>query len=92
MAYSTSISIRDVVAQATTPLVDGILADLGISTNQLFDPDYGLSFAQAMPLDMRIDPRIRQTAADLVNSMREDGEKAAAPFKSVGARHGKARQ
>src|SRR5204863_486996 len=45
---------------------------LGISTNQLFDADYGMSFAQPMPLDMRIDPRTRQTAADLVNTMREE--------------------
>jgi 16S rRNA (cytosine1402-N4)-methyltransferase len=31
-----------------------------------------LSFAQPMPLDMRIDPRIRGTAANLVNTMREN--------------------
>ncbi len=37
--------------------VDAILADLGVSTNQLFDDRYGLSFATAMPLDMRLDPR-----------------------------------
>ncbi len=52
--------------------VDGILADLGLSTNQLFDPEYGLSFAQPMPLDMRIDPRSEQTAADLVNTLKEE--------------------
>jgi 16S rRNA (cytosine1402-N4)-methyltransferase len=52
--------------------VDGILADLGLSTNQLFDARYGLSFAQDMPLDMRIDPRTATTAADLVNTMREE--------------------
>ncbi len=51
--------------------VDGILADLGLSTNQLFDARYGLSFAQDMPLDMRIDPRIDKTAADFVNTMKE---------------------
>jgi len=51
--------------------VDAILADLGISTNQLFDARYGLSFAQPMPLDMRIDPRLRQTAADLIHSLKE---------------------
>ena len=70
--HANFAELSDVVAQATTPLVDGILADLGISTNQLFDSNYGLSFAQSMPLDMRIDPRIRGSAADLVNSLRED--------------------
>jgi 16S rRNA (cytosine1402-N4)-methyltransferase len=52
--------------------VDGILADLGLSTNQLFDERYGLSFAQDMTLDMRIDPRTPTTAASLVNTMREE--------------------
>jgi len=52
--------------------VDGILADLGLSTNQLFDERYGLSFAQDMPLDMRIDPRTPTTAATIVNTMREE--------------------
>jgi 16S rRNA (cytosine1402-N4)-methyltransferase len=52
--------------------VDGILADLGLSTNQLFDARYGLSFAQDMPLDMRIDPRTPKTAATIVNTMREE--------------------
>jgi 16S rRNA (cytosine1402-N4)-methyltransferase len=52
--------------------VDGILADLGLSTNQLFDDRYGLSFAQDMPLDMRIDPRTPITAATIVNTMREE--------------------
>src|SRR3954470_22642188 len=48
--HANFAELSDVVAQASTPLVDSILADLGISTNQLFDPGYGLSFAQAMPL------------------------------------------
>lgn len=52
-------------------LVDGVLADLGISTNQLFEQHYGLSFAQPMPLDMRVDPRIKRSAADLVAHMNE---------------------
>jgi 16S rRNA (cytosine1402-N4)-methyltransferase len=64
--------LGEVLAAVEHPQVDGILADLGISTNQLFDEQYGLSFAQDMPLDMRIDPRTRRTAADLVNHMCED--------------------
>lgn len=55
------------LAAAGVVRVDGILADLGISTNQLFEPSYGLSFARDTPLDMRLDPRLPQTAADIVN-------------------------
>ncbi len=64
--------LPEVMAAVGPVPVDGILADLGISTNQLFDPAYGLSFATAMPLDMRIDPRTPRTAADWVNQTAEE--------------------
>jgi 16S rRNA (cytosine1402-N4)-methyltransferase len=70
--HANFAELADVLEAAGRPRVDAVLADLGLSTNQLFDERYGLSFAQPMPLDMRIDPRISRTAADLVNSMRED--------------------
>ena len=70
--HANFAELDDVLTAADQPQVDGILADLGISTNQLFETPYGLSFAQDMPLDMRIDPRISRTAADIVNTMRED--------------------
>ncbi|HZN69671.1 MAG TPA: 16S rRNA (cytosine(1402)-N(4))-methyltransferase RsmH [Tepidisphaeraceae bacterium] len=70
--HANFAELVDVLKEVGRPAVDGILADLGLSTNQLFDPHYGLSFAQPMPLDMRIDPRLTRTAADLVNSMREN--------------------
>lgn len=63
--------LNEVLEAAELSHVDAILADLGISTNQLSDAGYGLSFAQAMPLDMRVDPRIPRTAADLVNQTNE---------------------
>ena len=70
--HANFAELGDVLAEVGGRHVDGILADLGLSTNQLFDPHYGLSFAQPMALDMRIDPRLTRTAADLVNTMRED--------------------
>jgi 16S rRNA (cytosine1402-N4)-methyltransferase len=47
--------------------VDFVLADLGVSSTQLADADFGLSFQSNMPLDMRIDKRLKRTAADIVN-------------------------
>ncbi len=70
--HANFAELDDVLDAAAVPAVDGILADLGLSTNQLFDEQYGLSFAAPMPLDMRIDPRISKTAADLVHTMREE--------------------
>ena len=53
--------------------VDGVLADLGFSSDQLNDADRGLSFKNNGPLDMRLDGRTGATAADLVNTMSEGG-------------------
>jgi 16S rRNA (cytosine1402-N4)-methyltransferase len=70
--HANFAELEEVLAQVGRERVDLILADLGLSTNQFFDSRYGLSFSQSMPLDMRIDPRLLKTAADLVNSMREE--------------------
>ena len=51
--------------------VDGILADLGVSSNQIDDAARGLSFDRDGPLDMRLDRDERTTAADLVNTLSE---------------------
>lgn len=46
--------------------LSGLLADFGVSTNQLLEPGHGLSFNAELPLDMRLDPRIKERAADIV--------------------------
>lgn len=51
--------------------VDVMLADLGVSSAQLADSARGLSFNEDGPLDMRLDPNLEVTAADLVNRLSE---------------------
>jgi 16S rRNA (cytosine1402-N4)-methyltransferase len=58
-------------AASGLPPVDGVLADLGLSSMQLEDASRGFSFNQPGPLDMRSDPELETTAADLVNRMPE---------------------
>lgn len=69
--HANFAELDEVLRTATIERVDAILADLGLSTNQLFDERYGLSFGAPMPLDMRIDPRDRQSAADYLRNVRE---------------------
>src|SRR3989344_5174251 len=52
--------------------VSGIVYDLGLSSDQLTNPELGLSFNANDPLDMRLDPYLGVTAADLVNGMTEE--------------------
>jgi 16S rRNA (cytosine1402-N4)-methyltransferase len=56
--------------QGMVPL-DGILLDLGFSSDELADPAKGLSFLQDGPLDMRLGAKANEdglTAAEIVNS------------------------
>ena len=60
--------IEAILEELDVAALDGILADLGISSDQLDDPARGLSFAQDGPLDMRLDPSLETTADALIRS------------------------
>ncbi len=64
-------SFAMVAEQAEPNSVDGLLADLGMSSMQLADPNRGFSFQADAPLDMRMDPTSGMTAEQVVNQLDE---------------------
>lgn len=56
---------------AAGELADGLLLDLGVSSRQLDSAPRGFSFMREGPLDMRMGPNAKMTAAELVNTSPE---------------------
>lgn len=52
--------------------IDGLLADLGVSSHHFDDESRGFSFRFDAPLDMRMNKREGKTAADIVNTYTEE--------------------
>jgi 16S rRNA (cytosine1402-N4)-methyltransferase len=51
--------------------VDGVLADIGVASTQIDNPERGFSYRKPGPLDMRMDPTRGQPASVLINRMSE---------------------
>ena len=71
LVHAEFSKIGEVAAKLKLPPVDGVLADLGISSLELDSPVRGFSFRWAAPLDMRMNPDEPLTAAEIVNQWPE---------------------
>ncbi len=71
--YNTNFSNIDIIAKIEfVDKFDGIMADLGVSSPQYDDVEYGFTFKEKAPLDLRLDKSINLTAADVLNEFEQN--------------------
>jgi 16S rRNA (cytosine1402-N4)-methyltransferase len=71
LVHANFDQVQDLLRELGITAVDGILADLGICSDQIDTPERGFSFQQSGPLDMRMDPERGEPARALLERLSE---------------------
>ena len=71
LVHANFADLAHVAAQTGFNEVQGVLLDLGFSSDQMDDPERGFSFSADGPLDMRLDQSLPVSATDLINTASE---------------------
>ena len=72
VAQASYCELPDILNEIDCQGVDGVLLDLGFSSDQLEDADRGFSFLSDGPLDLRFDPTSGKPAWQLINQISEN--------------------
>ncbi len=64
--------LPEILSRLQLSAIQGLIADLGLSSLQVDCPERGFSFLREGPLDMRMDPRQQTTAASLLRRLPEN--------------------
>ncbi len=72
LVHSNYKDLPEVLGQLGVSTVDGIVLDLGLSSDQLADHERGFSYEASGPLDLRFDPTTGEPASRLVNRLDAD--------------------
>ena len=72
LVHRNFVELARIVNEASFLPIQGVVLDLGFSSQQMDDAQRGFSFSADGPLDMRLDQSQAESAADIVNSAREE--------------------
>jgi 16S rRNA (cytosine1402-N4)-methyltransferase len=72
LVHAAFSSVREQLDRLGIDRVDGLTADLGVSSPQLDDPERGMSFRREGPIDMRMDRENGETAIELLERLTDE--------------------